>query len=135
MKLHYISFNQQNSKLSFTMWERNPTTALRFEKLAHKRLIEENNFCNSPSKNPKLWNLHGVQKKLQTVLQQRKLRSQQKCLLRNGVWLHTTLPKHWKGWMINDPATKKSHQHFFIYTNNLNTNEQTLIRWNIAREK
>ncbi|KAJ6936188.1 hypothetical protein NC652_011046 [Populus alba x Populus x berolinensis] len=23
--------------------------------------------------------------------------------------------------MINDPATKKSHKHFFIYTNNLNT--------------
>ena len=45
------------------MQERNPATPLRFKKLAHKRLIEENNFCNSPSKNPKLSNLHGVQKK------------------------------------------------------------------------
>jgi hypothetical protein len=63
MKLHYISFDQQNPKFSFAMRERNPTTPLRFEKLAHKRLIEENSFCNSPSKNPKLWNLHGVQKK------------------------------------------------------------------------
>jgi len=50
MKLHYISFDQQNPKLSFTIWERNPTTTLRLEKLAHKRLIEKNNFCNIPSK-------------------------------------------------------------------------------------